>query len=76
MGWRSLIGRPVIRIPSNVRLVDWFWQRQNKPQGHQLVAESVRTRIMIPRLLKRDHAYMDDASEFHDRCIESAGAWC
>jgi len=37
--WRALVFSPAIRIPDNVRRVEWFFQRQNKPQATTLVAQ-------------------------------------
>ncbi|KKN11269.1 hypothetical protein LCGC14_1028260 [marine sediment metagenome] len=68
--WRAMWPWSEIKIPSNVREVWWFRQRQNLPRGHELVAEKPRnTTIHEPRVLKRDHAWMDDAAEFKNTAM-------
>ena len=45
--WRAMtnwdwpiFGQPIIRIPANVREVYSFFQRQNRPSGHRVVADN------------------------------------
>lgn len=75
--WLSLTKRnaslaPVIRVPSNVLEVHPFHQRQNRPQGHELVATSTAQRIHRSIERTRTHQFMDDDAAFHDRCLRVA----
>lgn len=71
--WRALICSPSITIPQNVVEVHSFFQRLNKPQGTSLYAENEeRTTIHVAKQLYRSHAYMDEAPEFHSKCLEIA----
>ncbi len=70
--WRSMIFSPNITIRKNVNHVDWFFQRQNKPQGTTLVAATSWTTITAGVELNYNHAYMEDAPEFHAKCLEVA----
>jgi len=72
--WRAVIFSPAIKIPDNVRRVDWFFQRQNRPQATTLMAQNPeKTIIAKPRELQRTHEYMDDAVEFHEAALSVAG---
>mgnify|MGYP006969379189 FL=1 len=66
--WRAMLFSPAIKIPDNVREVYWFRQNQNKPMATDLKATG-DTIIHDPVWLPRDHQYMDDAAEFHNRCV-------
>lgn len=76
--WRGLFRatwNPPIIVPANVHEVDWFYQRQNTPQGVYLRAVSPSlTRIHDGRELQCSHQYMDDAKEFHDLVLQIAEA--
>ena len=64
---------PWIRIPRKVSEVFRFFQRENRPHGHRLVAvKKGFTEIHEGEQLKYRHQGMDDASEFHLRCHEVA----
>lgn len=60
-----------INVPPSVKRVTSFFQRQNRPRGHTVVATS-STRMDAPRELQVIHAYMDDQEEFHESCLEIA----
>ena len=66
--------RPVV-IPANVRMVRWFFQRQNLPQSPGIIAsDKNRTMIFEPTELDRQHEYCDDSNQFHDACHAAAEA--
>ena len=66
--------RKSIDIPSNVRRVDWFRQVNGLPYGCDLVpAKNSTTEIREPVILDLPHEAMDDAPEWHQRCLEVAG---
>ena len=67
-----LLGSRVITIPSNVGQVHSFRQEMNLPQGHHLICDGDNTKLHSPVLLQRIHTQMDDATEFHDSCLEEA----
>ncbi len=87
-GWltrlRTMINKgplaPKIVIPSNVENVWHFFQRQNKPQAHKLVAKKQGYPVIHPGIevrsglaageLEADHAFMDDQPEFHSKVLE------
>lgn len=65
--WRSLVPYPFVRVADNVRHVSWLRQKQGKPMGHDLYAESPqKTYIEKPICLNCEHVYMDDAQTFHN----------
>lgn len=67
--WRSMVGNPRIRVPSNVQHVGRFYQRQNWPRGHRLLIESpMLTKVGVSGELELNHQYMDDAETFHCEC--------
>lgn len=71
--WRALIPSSLMRwikikIPPNVRHVYWCRQRENKPCGHDLVAESPYTKIHDPLWVDKPHAEMDNCLEFRLLC--------
>ena len=71
--WRAMVFSPNIEIPSNVEEVFWFRQYRNHPQATGLVEEDKdETNIHSPVVLDREHAYMEDAVEFHDMCLRVA----
>lgn len=64
-----------IKIPDNVWHVDSFFQRQNRPQGFKLVKknpDSIYPILNSSTQLKYNHAYMDNAPEFHEKCLTIA----
>ena len=91
--WKSMVNRndwysvggilaPKIKVPASVDEVAWFYQRQNKPQAHKLVAINPWTPVTIGEAPNRgtlihpgveitgvNHAYMDDADIFHDKVM-------
>lgn len=61
-----------IQIPDNVERVDWFRQKQTFPRGGNLVFTR-HTEHTEPVELDYPHVAMDDAPEFHERCLAVAG---
>lgn len=75
LAWLSLCRRPRIAVPPNVREVHWFFQRKNKPAGHQVVAaDAKRTKIHDGRQAWATHHYMDDLPAWYQTAIEVAAA--
>jgi thioesterase domain-containing protein len=71
--WRSFWPLTRLRVPANVRRVEWFSQRQNWPQGHQIVPlDSEATAVVHRGELGVTHQYMDDAWPFVRRALEVA----
>ena len=70
----SMTRLPKLKVPANVREVTWFFQRQNRPAGHEPVAvDPLWTLIHPGRELKLRHEQMDDCPEFHRAVLELAG---
>jgi len=70
----SMLGRdwaPKLRVPANVKVCHSFYQQENRPQGHQLVATNGTT-MEQPIKLRHKHERMDDAPEFHGRVLKEA----
>lgn len=70
----SLLSRDLaftLPIAANVKLVNEFWQQENRPQGHRLhlIGETKRG---VYQQLPYKHARMDDAVEFHDCVMQHA----
>jgi hypothetical protein len=62
---------PKIKIPPNVHEVFSYYQRQNKPQAHELVAQGDKTTIhQRIQLSGLTHQYMDDSEIFHDHVTD------
>lgn len=62
-----------IVIPQNVREVHWFYQRQSRPRGHQVVAaDRFYTRVHPGVEAHASHAYMDDLADFWDLSVHVA----
>ena len=57
-------------VPANVKLLNVYYQRRNRPQGHRLRLEGETLRGVYKEL-ELTHARMDDAPEFH-QCVMSA----
>jgi hypothetical protein len=73
--WRGLFQaswNPPIVYPPNVRRVISFFQRQNRPQGVEVLLTHPEGIVEPPVQLHRDHAFMDDAAEFHDTALSVA----
>jgi pimeloyl-ACP methyl ester carboxylesterase len=72
--WASMFrgGLLSIQIPNSVSEVSWFRQRENRPQGHNLVAESPITIINDPVIKEVEHAYMDDQDDFHQLVLAAS----
>jgi hypothetical protein len=71
--WLALMRSWVaIKVPSNVREVYHFYQREDTPQGHALSPENGHTIIHPGIKLVRVHTKMDDAPEWHARSMQEA----
>lgn len=71
--WRAFWPLSTIRVPRSVDRVHWFYQSQNWPRGHRVVAEDPTCTAIWPGMeLSADHAYMDDAREFHELALHAA----
>lgn len=72
----SLLRFPTITIPANVRRVSWFFQRVNKPAGHEPVAQDPKLTLIEPGIeLGCAHSEMDDAPEYHRRALVWLKEW-
>lgn len=73
--WLAMTSWRKIVVPNNVRVVQWFFQRQDKPQSQGLVcADPQRTQLVPGEELDRSHVYMDDSNQFHEACHAAAEA--
>ncbi len=71
--WTAFLDRIKLTVPPNVDELHWFYQRRNKPSGHEPVASDGSTTLVHGGVeLKRTHEYMDDAQEYHDKVHECA----
>jgi len=75
--WRAMIPRTIfhhiqITIPSNIESVYWLRQYEDKPAGHDLVAESPYTKIHAPYILKCGHVEADNDPAFYEMCLNVA----
>lgn len=79
MSWRSRLTKnslfrcltPTIRIPTNVKHVDWTRQFRNWPQAHDLVAESRKTNLEFAIIEQGlTHVEMDESKTFHQLALE------
>lgn len=61
-----------LKIPTNVKNVHWFYQRQNRPQGHKIVALNPNTTIHQGIQLPADHPFMDEQPEFQNLAMKVA----
>jgi len=60
-----------ITIPSNVNHVNSVHQTQNHPRGHRIVAADRSKTVIHGRVLvNRNHAYIDESTQFRDMVIE------
>lgn len=70
--WSPLIGEPVITIPANITQCWYFRQRTTIPYGTRCKAEDpIKTQVLDYGILNRSHAWMDDATEFHDLMMKA-----
>lgn len=74
VAWQALLSAPKIVVPPNVREVDWFYQREGLPEGHQVVAADPRRTRVNPglRLYGVTHHYMDDQAAWWRKCQDVA----
>ena len=68
--WRA------IKVPSNVREIYHFYQREDRPEGHALSPENGSTVIHSGIRLRWVHTKMDDAPEWHGRSMKEAIRIC
>ncbi len=70
----SLLGRNYafkLHVPPNVKSLHSYFQRTNRPQGHQLVTTN-GTAETAPIELQYPHSRMDDAKEYHGKVLQEA----
>lgn len=78
--WRALWPWSTIEIPPNVGNVYWCRQQNPRfqpgrpggwfqPAGHDVRAESFRTKVHKPLVLDCEHVYCDDHPEFHNLAL-------
>lgn len=74
--WTSLLSWMTLKVPANVGKVHWYRQRNNRPCGHDLVAENALATTIYPAKVLEgiEHQYMDDAWLFHEECKACAAA--
>jgi len=73
--WLAMTGFRKIVIPNNVRMVRWFYQRQNHPQSQGIVAQDPKRTLIVDGVeVDRTHQYMDDSGQFHQACHAAAEA--
>ncbi len=78
LAWRTWINNgplaPKIKIRKNVNEVYSFYQRENKPQAHELVAmDSDLTDIHDRAQLHKPHEAMDDHPHFRQKVLDVFG---
>lgn len=66
----GVLRRGTIDLPTNIGIVDWFRQTNGLPYGCDLTGAND---IREPVILDLPHGAMDDAPEWHRRCLEVAG---
>lgn len=69
--FRAFCPHRKLRVPENVRRVEWFFQRVDWPRGHRVTAnqemtESTGTELHLP------HCNMDESSAFHEAAYAAA----
>ena len=70
--WSPLLGKPVVKIPKNVRNVWYVRQQRFPPFGHECVPEDYgATQVKDYGMLDRPHAWIDNAVEFHDLAMRA-----
>lgn len=70
--WMAMLSDGRIMVPYKVVEVYWFRQKENRPHGHDLIAESTGTMIHPAIWLTSTHQYMDDAAPFRLLCHKVA----
>ena len=70
----SLLRSSRVIVPANVREVDWFYQREGLPMGHEVVAADPEQTDIHPgvQIFGVTHHYMDDQSCWWEKCREVA----
>lgn len=75
LAWLALCPWSKIHVPANVRRVHYFFQRENYPRGHHLVAEDAHaTEIEKPQQARQFHHYMDTLYAWQSLCGDVARA--
>lgn len=70
---RSIFGKQKIEYAPSVSSIDWFYQRQNKPCGHEPVILNNPFGYVSEGIeLKYNHEDMEDSPEFHKHAIQVA----
>lgn len=75
--WRALVPWSEIKIPSNVKVVDWFRQKDKWPKlsGHKVVAkEPTQTIVNEGKMGNCSHTYMDELYAFHKKALSVSNA--
>jgi len=73
LSWLSLLSLPRVVAPRNVREVWSFFQRENRPAGHQVVAaDPACTIVHAGQRASATHAYMDDLPAYYQRSLRIA----
>lgn len=72
----SLTPWPEIRVPENVREVDWFYTRNGLPAGHKVVAANPKRTLINPGVLMPGvtHHYADDQPCWWLKSLEVASS--
>jgi hypothetical protein len=75
--WRAFMPRTLfhqiyVSVPANVKRVSRFYQRIDKPAGHDLKLEGRYTRTVRDVELFVGHCDIDDADEFQRECFDVA----
>lgn len=74
--WRAFISQIPIDIPTNVKEVYSFVQKQETLRGHDLRAPHLGPDKLHPPVeLETTHNKMDDHPEFHKTCLEVAATF-
>lgn len=69
MPWRALFPFMSIKVPPNVRWINYFLQCRTYPMGHHLKLMGDSTHLAGPVYLTYPHVGMDNATEFIEECL-------
>ena len=71
----SLTRFPKIRVPGNVAVVHWLYQRKSRPRGHQPVSTNPATVVHEGIELHCTHVHADKQHQYHELARQvSAGS--
>ena len=72
--WRSVVGSYQIKLPSTAgKYIYAFRQEISRPMGMELIVEPPSCLVGgKATVLEYEHIYMDDAAEYHQKCVEVA----